>query len=209
MKKVGIGCLVALVVVGLLVVVGSRIAINRVKGFVGEVQQLTEISQLDAQVQNRQSYQPAADQPLTETQVMRYVGIQRAMLARLGERVKGLDAKYQQVSAQRGDRDLTFREMMEVWRDMVDLIVEAKRAQVEALNAAGMSLAEYNWVRAQVLISLGHGFGAFDISSLASGEPFAEPAGIPPVAVRQKNLELLKPHLDTAEDWLPLSFFGL
>ncbi len=211
MKKVGIGCAVALGVFSLLVVVGVRIAMNRLQGFVGGMQQLTEIAELDNQIQNRRPYRPAADQSLAEDQVTRYVDIQRAMLAQLGTRVNELEAKYQQLSTERGDRDPSFREIMEAWRDMVDLIVEAKRAQVAALNAQGISLEEYNWIRTQFLYTLGHGFAVFDISSLAGDgeQPASEPADLPPSAVRQQNLELLQPYLDDAEDWLPLSFFGL
>lgn len=209
MKKVGIGCAVALGIVSLLVVVGARIAINRFQGFVGGVQQLAEISQLDSQIQNRRPYRPAGDQSLAEEQITRYVDIQRAMLAQLGGRVAELESKYQQLSAARGDRDPTLREIMDAWRDMVDLIVDAKRAQVSALNQKNMSLAEYHWIRTQVLYTLGHGFAVFDISQLATEGEQPDQPDAPASAVRQQNLELLQPYLDDAEDWLPLSFFGL
>ncbi len=209
MKKAGIGCLVALGVVGVVVLIGSRIVMNRLQGFVGGMQQLAEISQLEGQIRNQRPYHPAPDQALDETQLKRYVGIQQAMLTQLGERAAALDSKYKQLSEARGDRDPSLREVMDVWRDIVDLIVDAKRIQVSALNEAGISLEEYNWIRAQVLYTLGHGFGAFDLSRLAEGETQPELPDVPPSEVRQQNLELLQPYLNDADDWLPLSFFGL
>ena len=199
----------ALGIFSLVAFVGVRVVMHRLQGFVGDVQQFAQISQLDNQVQNQRPYRPATDQPLEAAQVSRYVEIQRVMLAQLGERVAALESKYQQLSAERGDRDPNLREMMGAWRDMVDLLVLAKSAQVSALNEKGMSLAEYSWIRTQVLYTLGHGFAVFDLSRLAGEDPPLEPVDLPPAEVRQQNLELLQPYLDDAEDWLPLSFFGL
>ena len=207
--KAGIGCAVALGVVSLIVVIGARIAINHLQGFMGSAQQLAEISQLDDQVRNQRPYRPEADQALDETQVRRYVDIQRAMLAQLGARVEELEEKYQQLSDERGDRDPSLRDIMGAWQDMVDLIVQAKQAQVDALNEAEMSLEEYTWIRKQVLSTLGHGFAAFDISRLAAEDDEPELPEAPPSDVQQQNRELLEPYMDDADDWLPLSFFGL
>ncbi len=209
MKKVGIGCAVALGIVSLMVVIGVRVAMNRLQGFMGGVQQLAEISQLDDRVRNRSTYRPEPDQALNEAQVSRYVSIQRAMLAQLGERVQELEEKYEQLSEDRGDRDPTLREVMGAWQDMVDLVVEAKRAQVDALNDENMSLEEYAWIRKQVLSTLGHGFAVFDISRVAGEGDEPELPDTPPSEVRQQNMQLLDPYMDDADDWLPLSFFGL
>ena len=40
----------------------------------------------------------------------------------------------------------------------------AKRAQVSALNKAGLSLAEYRWIRTQTYAALGMSIGDFDVS---------------------------------------------
>ena len=211
MKKSGVGCLVALCVVGVVIAVGSYLVMQRAKDFVGGFTQLAEVSQLNQEVRNQRSYQAPLDQPLAAEQVSRYVDVQRAMLARLGTRVSELEAKYEQLSEKHAaaNRDANLREVMEAWRDMVGLIVEAKRAQVDAINAAGMSLEEYNWIRAQVLFTLGHGFAAIDFAQLAEGASVPAPPDAPPAEVRDQNLETLQPYLENAEDWLPLSFFGL
>ncbi len=211
MKKGGIGCLLALGVLVGVIAVGSYILMQRAKDFVGGVAQFAEISRLNEQVRDQRSYDPPLDQPLGADQVSRYVDVQRAMLARLGTRVKELEAKYEQLSEKHAaaNRDANVREIMGAWRDMVGLIVEGKQAQVDAINAAGMSLAEYNWVRAQILLTLGHGFAAVDFAQLAEGASVPAPPDAPPADVREQNLEILQPHLEDAEDWLPLSFFGL
>ena len=212
MKKAGIGCLVAVAVVVVLIGVGTWFVMQRAKDFVGGVTQLAEVSNLNEQIQNRAPYRPPADQRLDAAQVTRYVEIQRAMVERLGARLDTLDAKYRQLSEeleQKG-REANLREVLAAWRDMIGLVVDAKRAQVDAINAAGLSLDEYNWIRSQVLYALGHAFAAFNVEQItADGPPPATPADVPPAAVREHNLELLEPWLDDTENWLPLSFFGL
>jgi len=212
MKKAGIGCLIAVGIVVAVIGVGSWFVMQRAREFVGGLTQLAEITDINEQIRDRRAYEPPADQRLEADQVARYVDIQRAMVERLGARLDTLDAKYRQLAEdlENKGREAGIREMMGAWRDMIGLVVDAKRAQVDAINEAGMSLDEYIWVRSQVLFALGHAFAAFNLEQITGDGPSpASDAGAPPADVRQHNLDLLGPWLDDTEDWLPLSFFGL
>lgn len=211
MKKTGIGCLVVLGVVVCIITVGAILAMQRAREFVGGITQVAQVGELNEQIRNRSSYQPPVDQALAATQVASYVDIQRVMVDRLGNRMRELEAKYEQLSARHEEqgRDANVREVLGAWRDMVGLIVDAKRAQVDALNAAGLSLEEYNWIRAQILFAMGHGFSAVDYSQIDADRPVPALPDAPSVSVQEQNLAVLEPYLDDAEAWIPLSFFGL
>ena len=97
--------------------------------------------------------------------------------------------------------------------------MDAKRAQVEALNAAQFSLPEYAWVRQQAYAAIGVPIMNMDVSKfiehVKSGDMDAkheqpgqlegsfEPSG------PERNRVLVEPHKKTLEDNAPLSFFGL
>jgi hypothetical protein len=93
-------------------------------------------------------------------------------------------------------------------------MIEAKRAQVEALNQASFSLEEYHWVRQQVYAAVGivaAGFDVKDIKQLAEQaagrgerEPAASIGDVP-----ERNKELVKPYEKKLQEWAPLAYFGL
>lgn len=215
MKKVAIGCGVVAVLVVLAIGVGSFWAYRTARGYITQYAELGRVAELNTEIRNTSAYQPPMDRQLEASQVERYVTVQRAMLNRLGTRVRELETKYEQLAAdlERSGRDANLRTILEVWGDVVSLVVDAKAAQVEALNAQHFSLAEYHWVRRQVMLALGLGHPGFNLELLAE-DPVRilealEQADAPPPEILQHNRALLVDHEDTVDEWLPLSFFGL
>ena len=212
MKKLGIGCLVVFAMLAAAIGLGSCFVFSKAKQFVGNFAQLGEISAMNDQIRNRSDFKPPADGKLKPAQVERYVGVQRTMLSSLGDRARKLDEKYKQLAKdlESKGREANLRESLAAWGDVVALIVDAKREQVSALNAAGLSLSEYEWIRAQSLLALGYGAFGMNLETLASAAPEAfGNADTPDVKVLQHNRDLLAPYEETAKEWLPLSFFGL
>jgi len=84
--------------------------------------------------------------------------------------------------------------------DIADAFVDGKRVQVEALNEAGFSLAEYRWVRAQAYASLDLRLMDIDIERLMdaarTGRPPAplEPVAPPSASAQMENRTLVAPH---------------
>jgi hypothetical protein len=194
---------------------GSCFVFSKAKAFVGGYTQLAEIPALNEKIRDQSAYTPPAHGRLESRQIERYIAVQRGMRDTLGARFQQLDAKYSQLSRdlEKKGREANLRESLAAWQDVMTLLTDAKRAQVDALNAGGFSLGEYQWVRQQTLLALGHGAFGFNLEALG-GDPsnMAEALGAaqPPEApVLQHNRELLVPHEESMEEWLALSFFGL
>lgn len=212
MKKVAIGCGI---IAGLMMLLLGGGAYYFYSKYFSNLTELAELPALNEEIRDQSDYRPPADRRLTAAQVDQYIRIQRAIRDDLGNRFRELDEKYSALSRSIEDesRDPRIRELLGAWVDVVALIMDAKRAQVRALNTERMSLGEYYWIREQTLMALGYGaFGwnlealADDPSRMLKGAPRAE---APDLETLEHNRALLQEHEDTIEDWLALSFFGL
>lgn len=190
MKKAVTGCLV---VVLLALVIGAgvlwwfvlRPAWDAGSALVGAAEQWTQVAALEEQVKVEDSgFAPPADGRLSETQVARLVRVQQAIAAALGDHVDTLEAKYQALEAEHAaeGREPDVAEALGAWQDLSGVLLTAKQAQVDALNAAGMGLNEYRWVRGQAYMALG--------LATADDAPPAELAG----SALAHNAALLRPH---------------
>ncbi len=216
MKKLGIGCLVALVLLGGLGLVAAYLIYDRVykpaSEYVGSFKELGAIAELEREVKNTAPFTEPADGELSEDLVERFVAVQDAMRVSLGARLEQLKAKYDQIEEARKTRgnEASFREGLGALKDLTSLLVQAKRAQVEALNAAGFSFKEYEWVRRQVYSGLGVVVSSLDIKDLAraarEGGKQVE-AGLGQVS--ERNRELVRRYEKKLREMAPLAFFGL
>ncbi|MCA9840377.1 MAG: hypothetical protein KC422_25940 [Trueperaceae bacterium] len=207
MKKVLIGCLGVVVVLSL---VGGflayRFVVRPVQGVVKNVEQLGEIGELNKQVSNRSGYTPPEDGIISEEQLARYLAVQTEMRSRLSETVNQLDAKYQDFEDKQPNLG-NIRDFFGAYQDILKLVIEAKRVQVEALNAQNFSLTEYAWVKREALRAAFLPINGLDLSQ------FGEESGIELPAMTERvpeaNVELLAPYKDNLEEVIGLAFFGL
>jgi hypothetical protein len=93
-------------------------------------------------------------------------------------------------------------EMMSAYGDLTDLLVEAKRAQVEALNAQEFSLAEYNWVRQQTYRALGESVAVAAIAESGATSPMQ-------TTVPESTREMVAPHREELMESYALAWWGL
>lgn len=208
-RKLAIGCGAVFLV---LFLAGAGVAwwfIGRpAASVVGAVRDVQRIESIRDDVRNESAYQPPADRVLSEDQVERYLGVQRAMRARLEERVQTLRARYDEIDQQ--GRDPSPAELAQAWADTTGLLVEATEAQVDALNTHDFSLDEYRWVRGQVLLAAGFAAPGYDITDLAGDGPASSDAVMPAaVEVPDENVELVAPHAEELEQAVPFAWFGL
>ena len=139
------------------------------------------------------------------------------MRGALGQRFNEIDARYNTMKAEAdGTEQPSVREAFHALGELASVLVDARRAQVAALNQERFSSAEYAWVRARVYQAAG-----VEVTSTIDFESIAEAArkgtGIdsievpktPVLTVPAKNRALVKPHLEQIDEWLPLLFFGL
>ncbi len=217
MKKFAIGCGIVVLVLGLLVSVAGYIAYTRyLKPMAGTITQFSELSEIEKQVRNTSPFTAPASGELTEEIVGRFVKVQEAMQARLGTRMDQLKAKYDAIDAAMKSerRQASFTEAMGALKDLSGIMVDAKRAQVEALNAAGFSVKEYEWARQQVYAAVGIvavGFDVKDIQRIAqeAGRGAQTEGGETIGEVPERNKELVKPYEQKLREWAPLAYFGL
>ena len=199
----------------LLLVVGGALGYFYVykpaRSFVAGLSQFEEVPKLNAQIENKSPFSPPDGGALTQELVDRYMNTQQSLRTRMGPKLQELEAKYK---AFEGDdaREPSVKEMLGAIQDLGGLIVEAKRAQVAALNEHKFSLDEYEWVRGTMYQALGVPLGTSfpDVIAQASGEA-GPAAAMDRVAadVPEINKQLVAPFAEKLQESVALAFFGL
>jgi len=209
MKKFAIGCfgvLLVLAVAGVGIVwfkFGDDISAG-LDAVQGAAELATEFEELNDSVENRAAYEPPSDGTLSEETFNRFLAAQRQMRNMMEGRLDELQAKYESMEQEIDERggQASISEMMGAYSDLTDLLIEAKRAQVAALNAQGFSLQEYNWVRQQVYRALGESVAVAAIAESGASAPARATA---PEATR----EMVAPHREELMESYALAWWGL
>lgn len=221
MKKLFIGCGLALVIFGVTASVAAYYFVYRpARAFVSSMTDLGNMPELETALINKASFTPPAGSSLTEPQVRRFMAVQQTVKTQMGSRFSQLDAKYKAIDEQSrgGQRSLRIGEMVGAYQDLFGLIGDARRAQVDALNAQNFSKDEYNWVRTRVYEAAGLEVAGLDLNDLVdkvkSGTfelPDRDRAKLEEAvrSVPEQNRKLVAPHLDALKDWVPYAIFGL
>lgn len=162
MKKALGGCLIVAL---LLLVLGGgalwwfvlRPAWNAGSQFMGAATQLAELAQIDMQVTNRSVWTPPSDGIVPDASLQRFLAVQQTLQARVGTQLRVLETKYEELESRTtaSGTEPGLIDVVGAYGDLFALVREAKLAQVEALNAQGMSLDEYRWVRGEAYTALG------------------------------------------------------
>jgi hypothetical protein len=210
MKKLLLGCAVVSV---LLIVGGGALTYFFVyqptREYLASFGQLQEVPKLNERIRNRETFTPPASGELTPAMVDRFVKAQDSLRERMGTRVKELEAKYKGFD-QAHQPSMT--EMLGALKDLGGLFVDAKRAQVEALNETGFSLEEYQWTRNTIYLAMGMPLHE-DLEAVlrkAAGDSAAEEAMRDiRVQVPEANRKLVEPFAKKLADNAALAFFGL
>lgn len=219
MKKLLVGCLVILVLGGVILAVGSYFLYRAASPLIEDarqyVQGMSELDDLERRITNRASYTLPASGELTESQVQRFVRVQEHVRAELGQRFSQIEERYRRLNT--GDRqDVPFTELLGSLREIAGVYVEARRYQVDALNREAFSQEEYSWVRDRMFQAAGMEIGSrIDLGKLEeavreqTGLEGARADRLPMRDVPAANRALVKPYVDRMDEWLPLVFFGL
>ena len=221
MKKLLVGCLVVLVLAGIVAVVGGymlyRAASPVIQDARNYLQTLSALGDLEKHIANRSAYTAPANGELTEAQVERFARVQTSVKAALGQRAREIEEKYKYLESNTpNDRQPTFGEVLNSLREIGGLFVQARRYQVDALNKESFSQSEYSWVRDRVFQAAGlEAVGRIDLKKLEeaarqnTGLTDLKAPELPKVDVPEKNRALVKPYLGSVDEWIPLAFFGM
>ena len=214
-NKAAIGCLIVVVLLGAGGAVGGYAAYRKVRSGIGRFTQLSTVGELERSVRNQSAFAPPASGELTRAQVDRLLQVQASVRTRLGDRVDEMERKYRTYFDKKEATAADLPALVSAYGDLAAAFVDGKRAQVDALDEAGFSLAEYRWVRAQAYASLDLLLMEVDITRLMEGARTGQPAAQPgPLAApaptgQIANRTLVAPHRKAIEDYLVLAFLGL
>jgi hypothetical protein len=219
MKKVAIGCGIAALLLAVAVGVGVYWTYSKAKDFVGSLKELGQVTELDRQVTNKASFTPPENGELTAGQLASFVKINEQVEGTLGPRFAALKARYDELDARMKDenRQPSATEGLAALKDLGSMVKDVRTAQVSALNAQGMSLAEYRWIRDETFAAagiplLGFNLNAFieatksgDTAELQKGMEHQVSEAMEPNA---KNKELVEPFTSKLQGWTTLAWMG-
>jgi hypothetical protein len=215
-KKLALGCAGVLLVTMVAGAVGMYYVYQKARSTFSAFAEFSTIPDLERQVRNRAAFTPPGSGELTAAQVERFVAVQDRVRAELGQRFGEIEKKYRALSERRDATVLDVPQLLAAYRDLASAYMEAKRAQIDALNAAGLSLEEYRWVRNQAYAALGTVIMDLDLSRLiediqSGNAPTYEPALSGSVEAQgpEQNRTLVEQHKKKLEENVALSFFGL
>lgn len=222
MKKVLAGCLIVLVIAligfGAAGYYAFRWAQPMIESTGEYIDRARQMARLGDRIHNRAAYVPPSSGELTASQVDRFVAVQTRVRDELGARWTEIETKSAEIreKTQNNRRQLTFSEFTSVLSDISNIYMEARRAQVDALNVQNFSDAEYTWVRNRVYEAAGmevaSGIDMSKLEALARESAMKSNVKLPDIEkpdVPQANIRLIKPHLDKLKAWIPLAALGL
>ena len=166
MKKLAIGCGVVLLLIGISAAGVAYYVYNRVSSTLTQFAELGQVPELERGIRNKSAFVPPPSQELTDSQIEKLLKIQADVRRRIGDRMATFEAKYKTLA----DKETaTLRDapaLLAAYRDLAATWMEAKRTQIDALNAAELSLEEYRWIREQAYRALGMAYVDLDIAKI-------------------------------------------
>jgi hypothetical protein len=215
MKKLAIGCLVVFVVVGAAVAGIGYYGYLKVRSTVAQLAELQKVPEIERGIRVKTPFVVPASGELTASQVDRFMKVTTAVRDRLGKDMAAFERNYKTLA---GKKDFTAADMpalLSAYRDMATGWLDAKRAQVDALNEVGLSLDEYRWIRSEAYRALGVPFIDVDFSRIAEQARSGQQSA--PVLIGgaltgpgpASNLKLVERYRKQLEDFVPLASFGL
>jgi hypothetical protein len=224
MKKFAIGCLIAVALFSVAGLVASYVVYRAVKTTfidpastaMADLAAFKTVPDLERQVRNADAFAPPESGRLTPAQVERLVTVQTHVRQTMGLQFAALERRYKSLLEKEATA-LDLPELISAYRDLAKIWLAGKRAQIDALNQAGLSLAEYRWIRSQTYSAVGVPLMSMDIAQMIEqamrGESPQPPAGtlegsIGPSGPPQ-NQSLIEPFKKRLEENAALAVFGL
>lgn len=181
--------------------------------FLAGIRKVATARALERQIANRAEYGAPADGQVSDDQPARFVKVEERVAAALGDRIALLGTAAKALEQrEKEDRGLTVLAALKEIGAVGSLLQEAKRVQVEGLNAENFSKSEFEWVRHRLYAAAGVDFAQLDLKGLAT---FQTPQDL--VDIRRSSRSqpppetkiLAERHAENLRRWRPLAFFGL
>ena len=166
MKKFAIGCGIALLLVCIGAAGAAYYLYNRVASTLTQFAELGQVPELERSVHNKSAFVPPASEELTDSQIEKLLKIQADVRSRIGERMAAFETKYKSLAEKEKATVTDVPALLSAYRDLAATWMDAKRSQIEALNAVELSLEEYRWIRDQAYRAIGVAYVDLDIAKI-------------------------------------------
>jgi hypothetical protein len=218
-KKILTGCLIVAVIAMIGLGVAAFYAYRFVKPMVNSassyMDKAREVTRLGDQIKIKTPYTPPANGELTLQQVERFMAVQSRVRSDLGSKWDQIEKQSAAIKAKAASNngELTMAEFTNVFSEIANIWLDARRSQVLALNTQRFSEAEYDWVRARVYEAAGVQLaGEIDLSKIEALAKENGTVDIPKVDlpnIPENNLKLVKPYAAKVHEWIPMAMLGL
>jgi hypothetical protein len=210
----------ALVIVGLLVVAAIALGtFGYFRYYKPLVQPLVFVSgagRLEGLVRNAAPFEPPASGDVTPAQWSKYRDVTAAVVAALPASMGVVEAQkrsLQAAAAQQGGR-VPFRVALAAFGEIGPAFLKAKQAQVDALNRAEFSVAEFRWVQRQVFAAADLPLAELDLEGMRTapqeGRDYVDVKKSTATEVSQAVRDRVRSRpASEVETWLALAYFGL
>lgn len=223
MKKILGGCLIVAVIAMIGFGVAAFYAYRVVKPMISDasnyMDKAREVTRLGENIKIKTAFEPPKSGELTKEQVERFIAVQTRVRSELGDKWDQIEKKATEIKAKADSnttRDWTLSEFTSVFSGIANIWLDARRAQVLALNTQRFSETEYEWVRRRVYEAAGvHLAGEIDLSrieGLARDSAAKTGVDLPQVdlpRVPETNLRLVTPYATKVKEWIPMAVLGL
>jgi hypothetical protein len=222
MKKILTGCLIVAVIAMIGFGVAAFYAYRAMKPVIDNATSYMDkariVETMGAAIRNKAPFVPPESGELTNTQVERFIAVQTRVRSELGDKWDDVEKKSAAIRAraEKNSNDWTLAEFTQVFSEIGNIWIDARRAQVDALNVQKFSEAEYQWVRKSVYEAAGvHLAGNMDLSMIEElardniGRAGMELPAMELPKTPAKNVELVRPHAAKIKEWMPMAVLGL
>lgn len=221
MKKILTGCLIVIVIAMIGAAVAGYYAYRMIQPVIQNagdyIAQGKELARLGDRITNKTPYVPPKNGELTTGQVDRFIAVQTRVREALGDRWDEVTTRSEEIRKKtQGKEMLGFSEVTSIFSEIANIYVEARRAQVNALNVHKFSDSEYLWVKRRVYEAAGmYVTSNFDFSAIeklardGAGKTGTTLPDMPMPEVPETNIKLVKPHTAKIKEWIPMAILGL
>jgi hypothetical protein len=216
MKKLAIGCGIALLLTGMAAAGVAYYVYRQVGSAFTQLAELGKVPDLERGVRNQARFAPPASEELTASQVARLIQVQSSVRQKLGDRMGAFNAKYKTLAEKKDASYSDAPALLQAYSDLALTWLEGKRTQIDALNDAGLSLDEYRWIRDQAYRAIGMAYMDFDIGRIVDeARRGVSPSGSSQLrgsmgpAGPASNRALTQPVKQQLADNIALASFGL
>jgi len=166
----------------------------------------------ERRLRNRAEFLPPPSGEVTADQAARFAVVEEEVQKRLADRIAILARNQADLERASETHALSVSTTLRAFRDIKAIYLDAKVAQIDAMNRANFSKEEFEWVRKQLYGGAGMRLSQLDFSEVLAGVPDATVV-VHRFEAREQAVEqnhrLALPNAAKLETWAALGFFGL